>query len=135
MYKRQAKNSDFRNSSRAKDYRVTLSSSGKLGKYECWILELEATMDDVTYPFMRLWVSKDSTLQLKAEEYSLTKRLLRTSLFPGYSKLADKYIATFSIFQDGLVAGKKTEIRVTDISVRALPDDMFTKSYLEKVNK
>ncbi|MBL8966408.1 MAG: outer membrane lipoprotein-sorting protein [Spirochaetaceae bacterium] len=130
-----AKNSDFRSSSKAKDYKVAAASSGALGKFDCWILELEAVRDDVTYPFMKLWVSKSDNLLLKAEEYSLTRRLLRTSLFPSYSKLADKYIATRSIFQDGLVAGKRTEIIITDLSVKALPDDMFTKSYLEKVGK
>ena len=130
-----AKNSDFRGSSKAKDYRVAGSSAGALGKFDCWILDLEATRADVTYPFMKIWVSKTDSLLLKAEEYSLTKRLLRTSLFPGYTKLADKYVATRSIFIDGLVPGKRTEIIISDLSVKTLPDDMFTKSYLEKVNK
>ena len=130
-----AKNSDFRGSGKARDYRVVGSRSGALGKFDCWILDLEAVRDTVTYPFMRLWISKSDTLQLKAEEYSLTKRLLRTALFPSYTKLAGKYIPTRQIYQDGLVAGKRTEVIVTDISVKSLPDDMFTKSYLEKVNR
>ncbi len=130
-----AKNSDFRGSSKAKDYKVSGSSSGTLGKFDCWILDLEATRTDVTYPFMKIWVSKADSLMLKAEEYSLTKRVLRTSLFPSYTKLADKYIATRAIFIDGLVVGKRTEFIISDLSVRTLPDDMFTKTYLEKVNK
>jgi hypothetical protein len=130
-----AKNSDFRSSTKAKDYKVAGSSTGALGKFDCWILDLEATRDDVTYPFMKIWVAKSDSLMLKAEEYSLTKRILRTSLFPSYAKLEDKYIATRSIFIDGLVPGKRTEFIISDLSVKTLPDDMFTKSYLEKVNK
>ena len=110
-------------------------TAGLLGKYDCWILDLKATRDDVTYPFIKMWVSKADYIEYKAEEYSLTKRLLRTSLFPSYAKVGDKYIATRSIYQDGLIAGKKTEMLITDISVKPLSDEMFSKSYLEKVGR
>jgi len=130
-----AKNSDFRSSSKAEDYEVVSYVEASIGKYECWVVDLRAKRDDVTYPFIKLWVSRGDYLQLKAEEYSLTKRLLRTSLFPSYAKIGDKYVATRSIFQDGLVAGKRTEIVMTDISVKPLSDEMFTKSYLEKVGR
>jgi hypothetical protein len=130
-----ARNSDFRSSSKAEDYEVTAWTTGGLGKFDCWIIELKARRDDVTYPFIKLWVSRTDYLELKAEEFSLNRRLLRTSLFPAWAKVGDKYIATRSIFQDGLVAGKRTELLVSEISIRALSDEMFTKSYLEKVGR
>jgi len=130
-----AKNSDFRSSSKAEDYEVASYAEATLGKYECWVVDLKARRDDVTYPFMRLWVSKGEYLQLKAEEYSLGKRLLRTSLYPSYAKIGNKYVATRAIFQDALVAGKRTELLMGEISVKPLSDEMFTKGYLEKVGR
>lgn len=130
-----AKNSDFRKSTTSKEYEVTGYTKGKLGAFECWIVELKAIREDTTYPFVKMWISTDTYLELKSEEYSLTKRLLRTALYPAYSLVGDSYIATRSIFQDALIKGKKTEMTITDISIRPLADEMFTKSWLEKVGR
>ena len=39
------------------------------------------------------------------------------------------------IFVDELVKGKKTTITLSDISLAAVPDSVFTKSYIERVNR
>lgn len=129
-----ARNSDFRMSSTAEDYDVAGYTEGRLGKYEVYILDLAAKHDEVTYPAQKVWVRRDNYLVLKSESYSLTGRLLRTSLFPGYAKVGDKYVATSMIFRDELIAGKKTQVTITDISIDKLPDSVFTKSYVERVN-
>ena len=85
-------------------------------------------------PFLSLcqiWVTKDSELVLKAEEYSLTYRLMRTSLFPKYTKVGDVFIPVQLIFLDELVEGQKTQISVSEISVSDIPDHVFTKAYIE----
>lgn len=130
-----AKNSDFGKSTLAKDYSTVSVSEGKLGNYDVYIIELKANNSEVTYPFLKLWVSKSPNLVLKTEEYSLSKRLLRTSLFPSYAKAGNSYIATTMIFTDELVKGNKTQISITDISLDKLPDTVFTKSYVERVNR
>jgi hypothetical protein len=130
-----AKNSDFRKSTRADDYAVEASAEGTLGKYKVWIVDLKAKNDEVTYPFMKMYVRQDDSLALKVEEYSLTRRLLRTTYYPSYTRVGEKYIATQIIFVDALIPGKKTQITIGDISLDRLPDDVFTKSYLERVNR
>jgi outer membrane lipoprotein-sorting protein len=130
-----ARNSDFRKSSLSKDYEVTGHTEDKLGRYEVYILDLAATNDEVTYPFLRLWVRKEGHLILKCENYSLAKRLLRTDLFPKYAKVRDKIIPTKMLFIDALTEGKKTQISLKDISLAHLPDSVFTKSYIERVNR
>ena len=130
-----AKNSDFRKSSLVDDYEVTEYSEGKLGRYDVYILDLEAVHNEVTYPFMKIWVTKEPNLVLKAEEYSLTKRLMRTSFFPHYAKIGSVYTPDRIIFVDELVEGKKTQISIKDISLDDLPDTVFTKSYMERVNR
>ena len=130
-----ARHSDFRRSTTAEDYQVAGSTEGKLGKYNVYILELEAKHDEVTYPYMKVWVTTSNHLVLKREEYSLTRRLMRTSLFPKYAKIGDQFVATQIIFIDELVEGKKTQITLSDISVEKLPDYVFTKAYVERVNQ
>ncbi len=124
-----AKNSDFRMSTYAQDYEVAGYSEGELGKFNVWILELEAKNDEVPYPF------KKASLVLKTEDYSLSRRLLRTSLFPSYSKIGDSYSPSKMIFIDETIEGRKTQITISDISIERLPDSVFTKAYVERVNK
>lgn len=130
-----ARNSDFEASSYEKDYRITSSEKGKLGSYNVLILELEALHDEVTYPFLKLWVMEESYLVLKSEEYSLTERLLRTSYFPSYARVGERYLADQMIFVDAVVDGKKTSISLSNISTAELPSYVFTKAYVERVNR
>jgi outer membrane lipoprotein-sorting protein len=130
-----ANNSDFGASSTADDYRVVSVEEGSLGKYIVYIMELEGVNNEVTYPFQKIWMTRDTSLILKSENSSASGRLMRTSYFPTYATIDDKYIPTKMIFIDNLIAGKKTQISITDISVAALPDSLFTKAYIERVNR
>jgi outer membrane lipoprotein-sorting protein len=131
-----ANNSDFRMSSLADDYRVASVEEGQLGSYGVYIFGLEARNSEVTYPTRKIWVSRENRVILKSEDYSAGGRLLRTAYFPSYAKLGDNtYIATSRIFKDELIDGKETRMQLTDISTRSLPDSIFTKSYVERVNR
>ncbi len=130
-----AKNSDFRGKTLAEDYNVVSHSQGKLGSFDVWILELESENDEVAYPFEKMWIDKKSMLLLKTEDYSLSKRLLRISYYPNYARVGEVYAPVKMIFVDALVEGKKTQISISDISIETLPDSVFTKAYVERVNK
>jgi len=130
-----ANHDDFGAPSYADDYRITSLTEGTLGAYDVWIAELEATHGDATYPFKTIWVSRAEELVLKSEDYSLTERLLRTSYFPSYARIGDAYIADRMIFVDALVPGRTTEITISDLSTAELPEYIFTKAYVERVNR
>jgi outer membrane lipoprotein-sorting protein len=130
-----ANNDDFSAPSYADDYRIASVSEGTLGAYDVWVVQLEATHGDVTYPYKTIWVGKQDELVLKSEDYSLTERLLRTAYFPSYARVGDAFIADRVIYVDALVAGRSTEITISDVSTAELPDYIFTKAYVERVNR
>lgn len=130
-----ARNSDFEGSSLSEDYRVLSSSEGTLGSFDVWILDLEATNDEVTYPFRKIWVTKDPNLILKSEDYSLTERLLRTSYFPSYTRAGGSFIADEQLFVDALVSDKSTRVVLDNVSTNTIPDNVFSKAYVERVNR
>lgn len=130
-----AKNSDFGQWSLATDYRITGSEEGKLGTHEVWILDLQAVHEEVTYPFKKVWITKKDGLLLKSEDSSLTRRLLRTSLYTSYKKVGNSFIADKFQFVDAVVKGKRTALTLREISVAPVPDEVFTKSYVERVNR
>ncbi|HHW73550.1 MAG TPA: outer membrane lipoprotein-sorting protein [Firmicutes bacterium] len=130
-----ARNADFGSSSYATSYDIEGYFEGTLGNFEVYIIELKAVDDSVPFPYITLWVTKDTNLVLKAEEYSLTRRLMRSSLFTKYAKVGEAIIPVQMVFVDELVEGKKTQVSLSEISVAPIPDHVFTKAYLERVNR
>lgn len=130
-----AKNSDLTASSLAKDYRIEKTERGKLGSFATYILDLRALSNEVTYPHLRMWIRQDNYLVLKLEDYSLSERLMRTAYYPHYVKIEDRYFPDKMLFVDELKKGEKTQMTFTEVSTAALPESVFTKTYLERVNR
>ena len=71
----------------------------------------------------------------KSDEYGYSERLMRSSAYLNYVKVGEKYLPTRILMVDMLNVGEKTQITMTNPSIGPLPDYVFTKAYLEKVNK
>ena len=129
-----AQNSDFNRSSFSEDYGVSAWTEGTLGRFPVYILDLKATHTDVSYDRVRIWVRKDITIMLKEEDYSVSNRLMRTSVYPKYTVVDGKYLPSSALIVDELNAGERTQFSLKDATTTAIPDYVFTKAYLERVN-
>jgi len=130
-----AQNSDFSSSSLHLDYRVESSGDEKLGKFDVWSVVLLAKDKSVAVPKRKLWIRKDNDLVLKEEQYSLSDRLLRTIAIPSYQSVSGHFVPVMMLEIDDVKVGDKTQITFKDVSVAKLPDSVFSKSYLERVNQ
>lgn len=130
-----ARNDDFSQSTIADDYRVVGHERGTLGRYAVHVVDLEARHNEVPDPFIKMWITQDTYLVLKIESYSLNKRLVRTALYPSYQRAGDKIFPKQMIFVDELIPDKKTQITVDEISFASLDDSVFTKAFVERVNR
>ncbi len=131
----ETKNSDLAKQSLLDDYDVASTTEGTVGKFPVWIIELKAKTTEVSYERMKLFVRKDRNMILKEEDYSVSGRLMRTMLFPKYADLDGRFIPSQILVVDELNPGEKTQMTLTDQSVAPLPDSVFTKAFIEKVNK
>jgi len=137
-----ARNSDFTRSNLAGDYKVTASTRQKLGKYDCWLLDLQATSDDITFPKMRIWIDENSLVR-KTEDYSFSGQHVRTVAFPQYQQIGARYIPqTVVIFDElrgatinGTFVKERTTYTIARPSLERLPDATFTKIWLEKLGE
>jgi outer membrane lipoprotein-sorting protein len=137
-----ARNSDFTRSTLAEDYKILSGTDEILGKYKCRVLNLEAVTTEVTYPKMKIWISEDGLVR-KTEDYSLSGQLLRTSAIPDYHQIGSRFVPKRILFVDALlgatVAGKfvneKTQITINKPSFSKLADSVFSKTFLETVNR
>jgi outer membrane lipoprotein-sorting protein len=130
-----ARNSDFRRQQRSLDYEATSVLLGDLGKQKVFVADLQAVNDEVAFPYIRMWVTRDTQLVLKVEEYSLSKKLLRTSYYTDYLRIGTSMFPTKQIFVDGLVPEKRSQLQLTEISLDPIPDEYFTKDYLERKSR
>lgn len=129
-----AKNEDIDGYSYVENYNIVETGEGKLGKIDTHIITLEAKTNEVSTPKVKIWVRKDNNLILKQEDYSLSGRLVRTMLFPKWTTVAGRYLPSKQLFIDNLKEGEKTQVTISDVSNARIPDETFTKSYLERIN-
>jgi len=131
----EAKNSDLTRRSIADDYDVVSTREGMLGKVAVWIIELQAKTDDVSYERLVLYVRKDRTMLLKEEAFSVSGRLMRTTLYPKYVELDGRLMPSQILIIDELNPGERSQMTMSEQSTATLPDKVFTKAFLEQVNK
>ena len=131
----EAKNSDLISSKLSDNYNVIATSEGRVGSIAVWILELEAKTSDVPYDRLKLYVRKDQIMLLKEEAFSVSGRLLRTSLFPRYANIGGRLVPSQLLIIDELNPGERSQITMTEQSIATLPDRVFSKAYLEQVNR
>jgi outer membrane lipoprotein-sorting protein len=137
-----ARNSDFTRSTLAQDYRITKGEDGILGRFRCRVLSLESEGTEVTYPRMKVWISEDGLIR-KSEDYSLSGQLLRTTAIPDYYHIGNRYVPKRILFVDELrgatinggMVNERTQITITRPSFEKQADSVFSKTFLESVNK
>lgn len=130
-----AQNSDLDRNSLAEDYSVVEWREDTLGRYDVYVLDLEAKHTDVSYDKLRVWIRKDVNIMLKEESFSVNGRLMRTALFLRYAQVAGKYLPSQVLIVDALNEGERTQFSLDEPTVAEIPDYVFTKAYLERVNQ
>lgn len=131
----EAQGDDFNASGLEYDYNVTSFEEGMLGRYPVYILDLQAARDTVSPPRQRVQVRRDNFLLLKEENFSLSNRLVSTRYITKYVRVSGRFVASEILSVDNLNPGEQSQITIRDVSFEPLPDIVFTKSYLEQVNK
>lgn len=138
-----ANNSDFAPQFYYRDYQIEAAQDVKLGAMDCVLFTLNAKVDSVDYPKLKLWVTKNDGLVRKKEDYSLSGQLLRTTAIPSYQIVENggkKYSVPVSmLIMDNLrgkrIGGKmqyeRTQISIANVSFSKVDNVVYTKPYLE----
>jgi len=137
-----ARNSDFTRSTLAQDYKISAGIDAVLGRLNCRVLTLEGITNDLTYPKMKIWIGEDGLVR-KTEDYSLSGQLLRTSAITDYWRIGNRYVPKQILFVDalrgarinGTFENEKTQITIAKPSFNKLSDSVFSKNFLESVNR
>jgi outer membrane lipoprotein-sorting protein len=129
----QVANGDIARANFAGDYLPRLVGTEMIGQEALHVLELKAVDRAVTYQRVRYWVRQKNAWPYKAEFYSLSNRLLKTCVYEDYRQLGDRVRPTRLVMTDALRSAEVSVMEYGDLRTRDLPDKVFTKEYLKKL--
>lgn len=104
-------------------------------KIPVYRFEVVAQVNDVKFPKLVMWVTRDKYLELKRESYSLSGTLLETDLFTNYKEVEGRYVPLLQKFTDEVEKGRTSLLEITGLSFAPVDDYKFDKSYLESLSK
>jgi outer membrane lipoprotein-sorting protein len=126
-------NGDLARANFTGDYTPKILRSERLDGEEHYVLELLAVDRGVTYHRVLLWVNKTNYRPRKAEFYSLSNRLMKTCSYEQYRDMVGKRRPTRLVMQDALRPGEQSVLEYERMKLRDLPDKVFSKDYLKKL--
>jgi outer membrane lipoprotein-sorting protein len=126
-------NGDLARANFTGDYNPKLLRTDTIDGEKYSVLELTAVDRSVTYPRVVYWVRESNSSPYKAEFYSLSNRLLKTCMYGKYDKVLGKLRPTELVMTDALREGEKSVLVYSGMKLRDLPDKVFTKDYLKKL--
>ena len=78
-------------------------------------------------------MKQSTSAPYKAEFYSASNRLLKTCRYEKFEKVLGKLRPTRLVMEDALHAGEISTLDYSAMKLRDLPDKVFTKDYLKKL--
>ncbi len=129
----QVANGDLARANFAGDYSAELAGQENLEGEDAWVLDLTAAGRGVTYAKVRYWVAVADDRPIKAEFYAVSGRLLKTSRYEAFQELAGRMRPTRLVIEDALKEGDYSVLEYNTMTVKDLPERMFTQQYLRRL--
>lgn len=129
----QVANGDLARANFAGDYNATILRTDTIDGDKYYVLELIGVDRSVTYHKVLYWVRQSDFWPYRAEFYSLSDRLLKTARYDNFQMILGKKRPTRLVMTDALRTGEESVLEYTQMKLRDLPDKIFTKDYLKKL--
>lgn len=126
-------NGDLARSNFSGDYNPKRLRSERVNGEDHHVLELLAADRGVTYRRVLLWVNQSNFRPHKAEFYALSNRLMKTCTYDNFQDMAGKRRPTRLVMEDALRPGERSVLEYGQMKLRDLPDRVFSKDYLKKL--
>jgi outer membrane lipoprotein-sorting protein len=129
----QVANGDLARANFAGDYNATILRIDTIDGEKYYVLELLGVDRSVTYHKVLYWVRQSNLWPYRAEFYSLSDRLLKTSRYEDFQMILGRQRPTRLVMEDALRKGEVSVLKYSAMELRDLPDKIFTKNYLKKL--
>lgn len=114
-------------------YVARVSAEETIGSRPCWVLDLSAKKEDISYFSRKVWVDRARFIFLKENLYAKSGKLLKTMEIREVMEVQNHWLAKSILYKDVLKEGEGTEFFVDSIVLdAAIPDYLFSKAALRK---
>lgn len=115
------------------DYEPEMLDTEIIDGEKYYLLELTAKRRGATYRRILYWVNTANYRPYKAEFFSLSKRLIKTCHFDKFTSMQDTLRPSRLVMIDAMKQGERSVLEYSNMVKRKLPDKIFTKDYLKKL--
>ena len=116
-----------------KQYKGAVTGEEPCGANKCWKVELNAIVNDVSYPKRITWVDQTTYVPVKQELYALSGMLLKTWEMSEPKPFGDKMFPTRMVVEDKVQKGSRTELYFESITFAVpLAEEVFSTRWLER---
>ncbi len=129
----QVANGDIIGVNFADDYDSELIVEEVLDGKRCYVLELKAKRESVTYHRVKLWVDKSNFHPLITEHYGFSGRLIKTGYYRSFVESLGKERPKELEIVDAINSTLKTKMFYLNYQLKKLSDRMFQKDYLKHI--
>jgi len=129
----QVANGDIARANFSGDYDPKLLGVERIDNEDYYVLDLTAVDRGVTYQRVKYWVARRNFWPHKAEFYSLSGRLLKTCVYGDFKELGGRVRPAQMVMTNALREGERSVLDYSGLRLRDLPDKIFTKDYLKKL--
>ena len=129
----QVANGDLARANFTGDYIPKVLRTDTIDGEAYYVLELTAVDRGVTYNKVTYWVRQSNFRPHRAEFYSLSNRLLKTARYENYKPMLGKPRPTRLVMEDALRKDEESVLDYSEMKLRDLPDRIFTKDYLQRL--
>lgn len=126
-------NGDIARANFAGDYNPKVIGQEQIDGESHHVLELTAVDRNVTYQKVKYWVRQGNNQPYKAEFYSMSDRLIKTCMYESFKQMSGKLRPARLVMIDALKADNRSVMEYEDMKTRDLPEKIFTKEYLKKL--
>ena len=130
----QVANGDLARANFSGDYKPALTGTDTVDGVAAQVLDLTAVDRSVTYAKVKYWVAQNDARPIQAEFYALSGRLLKTCRYEEFRELGGRIRPTRLVMEDALKKGEKSVLLYEAMQLRELPERMFTREYLRRLN-
>ncbi|MFC2116337.1 outer membrane lipoprotein-sorting protein [Bacteroidota bacterium] len=113
------------------NYNAEVLAEETLRDTKCWVIELKATTEDVTYQVRKIWMDQEKYIPLREELYAKSGKLLKKTELYDIKRVQGRWFPGKMVFKDMLKKGEGTEFIIDNIVFDTdIPEHIFTKASL-----
>lgn len=132
-----AKAEDFEKKKTLELYYVKMLPNAIVNKTDCYVIELRARQQDVSYPLQKWYIRVSDYLTLKQEAFSLSGTLMQVTYYVKYIPIKGGKMFLTKFMTDNRIESSRTWVTVDESTLlfAPIPDYVFTKAFLEQQSK